>query len=284
MASKFKPRAMSKVGGAGSLTPQLTLPRKGADDLNEIRFEWRKRLKRGSELLTIEAMGIMVEAIQKLAPDDVGGVKDYAKGLKVAVVRGQSDPVVLIFLEKVKRELTESDNEDTVVYIKTTERSPKPARVLQSYQPWPAALLPFQPTGSGVTVVSRQVSRSEVARVSARILSKKASIEAELNRAGARGAKVERGNNAKGTEVQEDLAFSVLRREFGIADKSEPHWRPAIKAVQGQMRQLGKKLVEYVMTGDEGVFSLPSYVSVSASEVTTFEPFQTKIANASGLK
>lgn len=284
MVKKFNRGKPRKTTGRMSMTPQVYLTERAVDDMNEARSEWSKRMRRGRELVLLEANGLMLAAIQRLAPEEVGGVKNYADKLKVAVVRGQDDPVVVIFLTEAKRELTAEDNEDTVVYINTTQASPKPAKVLESYHPWPVALLPYQPSGAGVSVVSRQVSRSEVARSSARILSKRASIESELRRAGLRGAKIEKGDRGVGTEVQDDLAFSVLRREFGIADKSEPHWRPAVKVVQGELRQLGKKLAEYVMTGKESVFSLPPHVSVAASEVTTFEPFQTKIANASGLK
>jgi len=285
MVKKFKAGKPSRSsGGVGSFAPRMILSRDGADALNMIRFDIRDRVKRGGELAALEAMGLMLKEIQRTAPDDVGGVRDYAKSLKVGIVESGRTPVVMIFMEDVKRKLTEDDSEDTVVYVSTEERSPASAKVIQSYQPWPSALLPFQPSGRGVTVVSRQVSRSEISRISARILSKRASIESALNRAGARGAKIQKGNNGVGTEVSEDLAFSVLRREFGLGDKSEPHWRPAAKKISGDLRQLGKRLVEYVMTGRESVFSLPPHVSVSTSDVAAFTPFQAKIASASGLK
>lgn len=284
MVKKFrrlKPRRSSSHMG---ITPHVYFTEQAVEDLNDFRFNLKKREKRGRELAMLELAGIMVEAVQRLAPKEVGGVKEYAKKLQIAFVKGDEGDTVAIILPEVKRELTEEDNEDTVVYIETKDYSPKSVKVLQSYQPWPVALLPFQPSGRGVRVISRQVSRSEIARLSARILSKRASIESALKRVGVRGAKVEEGKRAAGTEVADDLAFSVLRREFGIADKSEPHWRPAIKAVQSQLKQLGEKLVKYVMTGKESVFSLPPHVTVSASEVMAFEPFQTKIASAAGLK
>ena len=266
------------------ITPHVYLTERSADELTVFRSNLDKRSKRGRELVMLELAGIMANAVKRLGPKLVGGVKNYTDKLQVAVVSGGGDYTVAIVLPEIKRELTEEDNEDTVVIFKTSHLSPRPAIVLQKYQPWPVALLPFQPSGRGVTVISRQVSRSEVAKLSARILSKSASIESELRRAGVRGAKVEKGKRAAGTEVQDDLAFSVLRREFGLADSSKPHWRPAIKEVQGQLRSLSEKFVNYVMTGKESVFSLPPHVSVSTAEVTTFGAFQKKIASASGLK
>lgn len=284
MAKGFTRNKPRRSTGSVSLTPRIYWTEATVRDLNEMKSEWLKRLERGRELVTLEAIGIMVEAVKKLAPKEVGGVTNYAEKLEVAMVRGQDDPMVAIILPEITRELTEEDNEDTVVYVKTKSYSPDPAKVLERFQPWPAALLPFQPEGRGVRLVSRQVSASEIARESARILSKRASIESQLKRAGVLDAKIQKSNRGAGTEVQEDFAFSVLRREFGIADKLEPHWRPAVKAVQGELQQLGEKLVEYVMTGKESVFSLPPHVTVSASEATAFEPFQDKIASASGLK
>jgi hypothetical protein len=284
MPKKFKRWKPRKTTGTASLVPVVYLTEEAVKNLNDARFHWRERFERGQELVLLEATGLMMEAVQKLAPDEVGGVKDYAKSLKVAVVSGRDESVVSIILPEVKRELTEDDQEDTVVYVRAGRASPQAAKVLEAYNPWPAALLPFQPTGRGVSSVSRQVSRSEVSRASARILSKRSSIESQLRRAGVRDAEIRRSNRGTGTEVHDDLAFSVLRREFGLADKSEPHWRPAVKLVQRSLQQLGEKLVEYVMTGKESVFSLPPHVSVSASEVTTFEPFQDKIASATGLK
>ncbi len=283
-AKKFKRLKPRKSSSHMGITPHVYFTEQAVEDLNDFQFNLDKRQKKGRELAMLELAGIMAEVVKKLAPKEVGGVKNYAKGLTVATVQGEEGNTVAIILPEVKRELTEEDNEDTVVLIDTKPYSPTSAKILQSFQPWPVALLPFQPSGRGVTVISRQVSRREVARLSVRILSKRASIESALKKSGVRGAKVETSKKAAGTEVTDDLAFSVLRREFGFADKSEPHWRPAIKAVQGQLKQLGEKLVKYVMTGKESAFSLPPHVTVSASEVMAFEPFQTKIASAAGLK
>jgi len=267
-----------------AVTPQLVLTRQGAKNLNDVRFKWGDRLKKGQELMLLEAAGIIMEAVKRRAPDEVGGVKNYADKLEVGLIGSEEESTVVILLKEAKRELGDSKAEkNTIVLISIGSGASDAVKALARFQPWPASILPFQPSGRGVKVVSRTVSTSEVARLRGRILSQRVKIEHALRRAGVRGAKVEDGSKGRGTEVSDDIAFSVLRREFGLADRLQPHWRPALKEVQSSLKQLGRKLEQYVLTGKDSVFSLPAYASVSASEVTTFQPFQDKIAKAAGL-
>ena len=83
----------------------------------------------------------------------------------------------------------------------------------------------------------------------------------------------------------DDIAYAVLRQEFGYGGKATPTWRPAVKEMQSSLRLLGRKYIEYMMDGNEARFELGPVGEVSKGEVSKLEgDFQSRIVKATGIK
>lgn len=279
--SRFK-RKKPKTTGHMGMTPVVYWTEEGARNANDFMNKWPDRVERGKELVLLEAAGIMRTKIQSFAPE-IGGEK-WADKLEVVLVKGsEMEHAVAVVYPQETRDLKPEEEDDTALFVKPSARSPDYVEVLENHSPWTADLLPVALSSKEATVVARRATQGEIQRIHTRILGKRSRIERELRNSGLRDSKITQDSSAAGTEVIDDLAFSVLRFEFGVAGPARPHWRPALKEIQSSIYDLGRKFIRYVQDGKESVFSVPEHGSVTAADLMAIQDFQSKIASAAGL-
>jgi hypothetical protein len=178
--------------------------------------------------------------IERMAPTDVPGYPRMLE-LRGMHVRGVDSTVAILapgysFASK----LHQRDAEHTLLFVKAARRTdPKTggrkvvsqaAVVLANHSPWTMATLPFEPNRKIASVRAIRVTKIEVAKIEALRKKELPGVQQQLHRLGItrlRGSadKIER-------KVTRDVGFEVLRREFGIHAKSQPHWRPALQAAR----------------------------------------------------
>jgi hypothetical protein len=230
----------------------------------------------------LDAARIIAETVNRFDPN-VNGL-EYADNLRVAVVSGvQETDAVALFYKDSQRELdlSEEDDMNSVLFFATTKDSPAWVNVLRKYHPWPAAMVPAKARKGQARVISRRVTKREIDRLTSSFYARRRSIERELRGAGLPDADISKPG-ANETMVVDDIAYLALRAEFGLIPGGKPHWRPALKEMQNELRGLGQKFVDYVISGKKSVFDLPDFESLSAGDLGEKE-FQTKIIKASGL-
>ena len=280
MPKKF--RYSKPKTSTNGMTPVAYWTQDGVKNVNEF-MNFDDRMQRARELVSLEAAEIARDAIQLSAPRVDG--EDYANDLKIVLVEGGegewTEGAAVVHHGKTRK--LEGDDPDTALYISPKTNAPAFVGVLKKYGPWPASLLPVKLDSSDARVIARRVTSSEIQKLTRRIMSKQGQIEADLKRAGLNEADLTQDNQGIDTEVQDDLAFAVLRYEFGIQQKQIKHWNPGLKEVDRRMNRLAKKMVEYVSTGREGVFSPPKHDKVSPSDLDPIQNFQSAIVKASGF-
>lgn len=100
-------------------------------------------------------------------------------------------------------------------------------KLLAKHSPWTMGTLPFEPPARLASIRAVRATEGEVRRIEERRRKELPAITAELRD---QGIKIREGTERFSRRVTRDLAFEVLRREFGIRATHRAHWRPAIRA------------------------------------------------------
>jgi hypothetical protein len=104
------------------------------------------------------------------------------------------------------------------------------ATILARGNPWTADSMPYEPDRKAAFFISRMVSQREADIIRRRHLEASKDVEAELLEVGIKPVKTTRQLVGRG--VTRDLAFEVLRSEFGVNAPNQAHWRPMLKEVR----------------------------------------------------
>lgn len=172
------------------------------------------------------------------APRDVPG---YPKMLKLRQIELRDvDSTIGIIAPGYahSRRLSAQDATVTLLFIKAVRRmnpdtgkreSSKVARLIAKHSPWTMGTLPIELPRNLATMRALRVSEREVKKVEEMRMADLPGIVGTLRKWGVtlrtRGQKIER-------RATRDLAFEVLRREFGIEAKHRAHWRPALRTAR----------------------------------------------------
>ena len=229
---------------------------------NRVIGKLPERIDRGRYLFLLMMAGFLRDRIKIHAPDVYinGEEKKYAEDLRIALIQGTGadEDAVAIYFENERSVLTEDQVGRTALFVRAHPMSPGWVDVLTKWGPWPAELMPVKLAPQHAKVISRTARPDEIKALTARLSGKRKQILAELLKAGADNPKMERSIGAAGTEVTQDIAHAVLRREFGMdGDTPRSHWRPAFRELLGAMPDAIRRFNEYLLTGRESCFSLP---------------------------
>jgi len=252
---------------------------------NNVVAHLPERVERGRYLFLLCMAGFLRGRLQAHAPEVLinGVATEYAQGLRIALLQGAGTDAdaVAIYLANEHTALTEAQVERTALYVRAHRTSPPWVGVLTRWGPWPAEMLPVKIAGGEARVISRVARPDEIKALTARILGRRQQILAELVKAGADKPTLERTPNAVGTEVCEDIAHAVLRREFGM-DGAAPraHWRPAFREVMAAVPDAMRRFNRYVETGRESAFApLPDVADdLTMGQLRTAMPFTAELA------
>lgn len=140
------------------------------------------------------------------------------------------------------RKLKANDAQRMILYVKAKKLAAgavpsdessaffRAAEVLEAFSPWTMATLPIELSRTFAGIRSRRVTRKEVLSVEKRRKADMARTGAALAQLAQTGIELKRAHPVLLTRrVTQDLAFEVLRREFGINAPHVAHWRPAIR-------------------------------------------------------
>lgn len=169
-----------------------------------------------------------LEEVVSKSPDDIPGYPDM---LQVFQVGTEAVFVVMPDPSKVGATVGGKDSGTTLLYVVPKVRrgvavSPA-AEVLSRHNPWTIGALPYKPKPREATFVSRRVRQIEVAARDDYFKEAVGEIRRELVSIGMNLSPVAR------VKTTRDIAFEVLRSEFGIYRAHKAHWRPALRSVAG---------------------------------------------------
>jgi hypothetical protein len=134
---------------------------------------------------------------------------------------------------------------------------------------WPGDWLPWPLTARQAQVVVRHVREDEAQALRDRIWGQRAELAQQLAAAGAPPFALGRGN-AAGQRVYVDLAWEVLRGEFGWADgRAVAVWRPALAKMMDAVPGALRKVAAYLGDGNEGRFDVTEADAVAWRKVRT---------------
>lgn len=251
---------------------------------NRVIGKLPERIDRGRYLFLLMMAGFLRDRIKIHAPDVYinGESKKYAEDLRIALVSGTDTDAdaVAIYFENERSVLTEDQVGRTALFVRAHPMSPGWVDVLTKWGPWPAELMPVKLAPQHAKVISRTARPDEIKALTARLTGKRKQILGELLDAGAEDPKMERSIGSAGTEVTQDVAHAVLRREFGMdGDTPRSHWRPAFRELLGAMPDAMRRFNEYLLTGRESVFSLPDLDDeLSMDQLRAGVPFMKELA------
>jgi hypothetical protein len=257
---------------------------KTVETYNDVIAHLPERVARGRYLFLLSLAGFLRDRLRIHAPDVYinGESKKYAEDLRIALLQGtgSDQDAVAIYFESERAVLTEGQAGRTALYVRGHAMSPGWVDVLTRWGPWPAELLPVKLTTRDARVVSRNARPDEIKALTVRLSGKRREILTELLEAGADNPEMERTMYGVGTEVQQDIAHAVLRREFGMdGEQPKAHWRPAFAETMAAVPDAMRRFNKYVLTGKESAFSLPAIDDqLSMGQLSAGVPFMKELA------
>lgn len=173
-----------------------------------------------------------------LAPRDMGNYPDLlmVRRFKVKGIESVAG-VVAPGAAHIQR-LNRADVARTVLYVNPRivgGKAVDPASVvLWEHNPWTMMTLPFEPSRMGASIVSRRVSNREVAEIERLRMSERPSVDQQLRGLGVVPVRIDPALLDR--PVIRDLAFEILRREYGLGDAPHvAHWRPVSRLARGPL-------------------------------------------------
>jgi len=242
--------------------------------------ELEVRMQEAADNFAYGSAAYVFDDILARLPSD-GDTGLYRKSLKLVRVDDVGYAIKVDPVRKLYRKL-ETGKEVVYVRPKTSQHLSKfpGLDVLVRYGPWPVDLLPYIPPTRQAALISRRVRVEELEELRRKLEELRPQWVRALKDAGIRlTAEVEVPPRK---QVWVDVAFNVLRLEFGLGDgQALPHWRPALRrlATEGFQRMLSTKSValeavkslQYskVVKSVDGVIPL--------SELSKYEGFQDRV-------
>lgn len=195
-----------------------------------------------------------MEAVQRGAPTDIAGYPDNLV-LHRYLVHDWTMIGVTVPFQSFSYKLRDVDAKRTVIYVQPKTVAGKavdPAAVLLwENNPWTMETLPYEPGRKEAKLISRRVSKREAKVIEQRRNASASMIDSELRKLGkkphrAHPVLLER-------RVIRDLAFEILRREYGLGDAAHvSHWRPALRrAKQTLPKQVLKGYIRWLAVPSE---------------------------------
>lgn len=189
----------------------------------------------------------------------------------------------------VSRGLNEDDAGVTLLYVTPKKMNISRLDALAEGSPWPVSAIRSPIDPGDARVISRRVSREEYEEA----------VDRVLNAPGAKGLMVADGVISKtkplseqrkqildrampdGWLVNEDIAWRVLRQEFGIGDeRSIPHWRKVVGGVSSGLAEECEAFIMF-MLGDDSALTRTKLdgSGLSATDMARIQWFQENLGS-----
>lgn len=224
------------------------------------------------------------EDVVRAAPDAIPGYPGMLRVLRYKVRGTDSAAGVTAASVSHYYHLRSRDVTRTVVYVHPKEirgETDPGAEVLARVNPWTMNTLPYEPKKHEADLVSRRVSEREVSIIEQRRASdRRQGLDNELVALGKRLERKARPLIAR--KVVRDLAFEVLRYEFGLGGfPLIMHWRPAIRAARsrGIRGAMERMLRWYAVPGEQRWRRYEIAKEGRPSDVRRVQKFQDLVAS-----
>lgn len=232
---------------------------------------------------------VAADFLEDVAARAPKGIERYPKMLQLRKMELKGvDSVAGIIApgyEQSKR-LRAADVTDTVIYVKPRSiggaAPDAAASILAEHNPWTMSTLPFEPKKEQASLTSRRVSVKEVSKIEQRRSDERASVDLKLKEIGVVPARSHPTLIKR--RVTRDIAFEVLRAEFGINAQHRAHLRPALVRVKKKhVRFHMKKLIRWLAVPSERRWKRRVQIRPEkASTARRLKEFQDHIASAGG--
>ena len=201
--------------------------------VERLHKEWPERIKAIVKEMAFESSEDMLANVKSLAPT---GIHRYPDMLDIVDYGNIDDFEVfgVVPPEFTFRQLVVSmDIQRTALYIipKVSKGLPvsDAAAFLAEYNPWTMMTLPWEPLTKEADIISRKVSLKEIKSVEYERNKYIREIKTELKNLGVSSFR-ENMKILRREKLIKDLAFEILRREFGVEGEiGVAHWRPAAR-------------------------------------------------------
>jgi hypothetical protein len=212
--------------------------------------EWRARIRAIVVGMAEQSATEMVADVVRKAPVGIPGYPDMLMAVRFDAMAGNAIAGVVPDEAMMTHRLRPSDTKRTVLYVypkMVRGRATSPAAaLLMRHNPWTMDTLPYEPTKREARMVSRFVSENEVKAIEKQRNDEMAGVKEEL--AQIIGQLKPRAKATLDRRVVRDIAFEVLRHEFGVPPvMGRAHWRPAIRAAQQRTAALLSRMAPWFM-------------------------------------
>ena len=215
------------------------------------------------------------------APDGIAGYPGMLQLRRLTLPGIDSTVGIIVPGYAHSQRLRSVDVKRTVLYVRPRiirgEANPA-AVVLARKNPWTMETLPYEPHRSEASILSRRVTETEARKIEVMRRSERPGVDRELRELGVRPMRVHPVLIQR--RVSRDIAFEVLRYEFGVNVRAQSHWRPAIRAARSRfVTQSMKRMIRWLATPSErrwkrSVLAKPG----KASEAKRIQVFQRHVS------
>ena len=217
-------------------------------DLRLLLRNYDKRVSYSIGLLSLDSANFLLKEIKDRSPNgpDFDVYRDSLKVVKV----GNKHATYAVVSDRDKvgiGNIGDSDeNFGVVVYIVSTGgtvgKSATLAGLIAQNEIWTADLIPHGIKKSSVSMVHRRVIKSEESYIRQQTREFIAENKSDLVALGAHwGAPLNKRADRGNLTSLPDYMTLALRAEFGINNRSQPHWRPSIEVLRGSIQKLIEK-------------------------------------------
>ena len=227
----------------------------------------------------------VLKLVQSGAPRDIEGYPGMLRVKDIPSIQGWELTAILPPGWASSHRLRSIDVKRTVLYVRPKVKGGvvvEPATVvLERNNPWTMDTLPYEPSRFEASMLSRRVTEKEARQIEVRRREDLRAIRIELKDLG-----VQLRPTAKvllGRRVTRDIAFEVLRHEFGIAPiQGRAHWKPALRSVSSTgVKKALKALEDWIAKpSDLGYRSAEDLPYEKASVVKRIQRFQELVGAA----
>lgn len=206
---------------------------KGNKDVYKLVSEWRERMRAIMIAMTQDVTDDVLGALTDAAPSDaVQGYPGFLRAVQLPEIDGMYITAIVPPGYAFSQRLKQSDADRTVLYIKpkiVKGIAVEQAVVLQRENPWTLDTLPYEPPRQEASILARRVHQKEVRIIEAQRQGNLEKVRQELRELGVQLRPKDK--TTLGRRVSRDIAFEVLRYEYGINVPIKSHWRPAIRQI-----------------------------------------------------
>jgi len=248
----------------GRLTMTVSADKKNADWMRMFG-EWEKRIAGVTQEFPRRVAEDVLAIIMSRAPQ--GRIDDYPQMLSLKQLPDKDGWKIIGILPPAwafSQRLKTSDMKRTVLDIFPKVRAgvavSEAAVILSRKNPWTMDTLPYEASKQEAAIRSRRVTEREVRKIEERRKRDRKGVEIELKDAGFGGQLRPEGKVLLSRKVSRDIAFEVMKVEFGNGVDGQPvaHWRPALGQVTSVLaRKHFKDLIDWLADPDERRYLRP---------------------------